>query len=126
MINYFSQEWIKFEKRFWLTSLLLLLKWIVDAERISPYEYVEKISDKIHLIILSIEDDNLFEHLPMKNYFRKVKRIREEKNNNWKTIFNTIKSDNETKKSWHDGFLWENIIQKISDKVIKSMDKIKN
>jgi hypothetical protein len=52
---------MKFEKRFSLSSLVLLSQAIVDAERISPEEYVNKISNKINLIIISIEDDMLFE-----------------------------------------------------------------
>jgi homoserine acetyltransferase len=78
-MNYFKKEGKKFEKRFSLSSLVLLSQAIVDAKRITPEEYVKKISEKINLIIISIEDDNLFETEPMQKYFEKVKQLREKR-----------------------------------------------
>ena len=121
MLNYFAKEWIKFEKRFSLSSLVLLSQAIVDAERISPEEYVNKISNKINLIIISIEDDMLFETWAMQEYFKKVKEIREKRWDIWKTIIEIIESNSETKKAWHDTFLWEKSMQKISNKITKNI-----
>ena len=119
MMSYFEKEWIKFEKRFCLASLSLLLEWIVEADRISPKGYTKKISEKINIIVISIEDDNLFEYHPMKNYFEKVIKNREEKWDSWKVIFETIESNSETKMSGHDWFLWPKIMQIISNKILK-------
>jgi len=119
MFNYFEKEWINFEKRFSLSSLVLLSQAIVDAERISPKEYVNKISNKVNLIIISIEDDMLFETWPMQEYFQEVKSLREKRWDIWKTIIEIIESNPETKKAWHDTFLWENSIQNISNKITK-------
>jgi len=119
MFNYFEKEWVNFEKRFSLSSLVLLSQAIVDAERILPKEYVNKISNKINLIIISIEDDMLFETWPMQEYFQEVKSLREKRWDIWKTIIEIIKSNPETKKAWHDTFLWKNSMQNISNKITK-------
>ncbi len=119
MFKYFEKEWINFEKRFSLSSLVLLSQAIVDAERISPKEYVNKISNKVNLIIISIEDDMLFETWPMQEYFQEVKYLREKRWDIWKTIIEIIESNPETKKAWHDTFLWKNSMQNISDKITK-------
>lgn len=121
MLNYFKREWVNFEKRFSLSSLALLSQAIVDSERISPEEYVKKIKDNVDLIIISIEDDKLFETWPMQEYFLKVKNIREKRWDIWKTIIEIINSDEETKKAWHDSFLWEWSMQNISNKITKNL-----
>jgi homoserine acetyltransferase len=79
MMIYFKNEGKKFEKRFSLSSLVLLSQAIVDAKRIRPEEYVKKISEKINLIIISIKDDNLFETTSMQEYFYKVKQLRKQR-----------------------------------------------
>jgi len=119
MFNYFEKEWINFEKRFSLSSLVLLSQAIVDAERISPKEYVNKISNKVNLIIISIEDDMLFETWPMQEYFQEVKYLRKKRWDIWKTIIEIIDSTPETKKAWHDTFLWKDSMQNISNKITK-------
>ena len=119
MMNYFEKEWIKFEKRFWLSSLSLLLQEIVDAKRISPEEYIEKISEKINLIVVSIEDDKLFETKPMQKYFKQVKELRKKRWDKWKTNLALIESNENTKEAGHDWFLWSEIMQIISDKILK-------
>gem|GEM_PF-5732269 len=79
-MNYFENEGKKFEKRFSLSSLALLSESIALAERISPEEYTKKIKQSsVNLLILSIEDDNLFKTKPMQNYFEEIKKIRKEK-----------------------------------------------
>jgi len=123
MLNYFKKEGTNFEKRFSLSSLTLLSQWICDAERISPEEYVKKISENINLIIISIEDDYLFETKPMQNYFANVKEIREKRWDIWKTITEIIESDEYTKQAGHDAFLWEVPMQNISDKIIRNLWK---
>ena len=121
MLEYFRKEWIKFEKRFSLSSLALLSQEIVDAVRISPSKYAEKIPNDINLIIVSIEDDKLFETKPMQDYFEKIKIIRKQENKHWKTIIELIESNECTIKAWHDSFLWPEIMQIISDKILKNI-----
>jgi len=121
MLNYFNKEWINFEKRFSLSSLTLLSQAIVDSERISPEEYVKKIKDDIDLIIISIEDDKLFETWPMQEYFSKVKEIRQNRWDTWSTVIKIINSTEETKQAWHDSFLWNNSMQEISNNINKNM-----
>ncbi len=121
MMKYFQKEWINFEKRFSLSSLILLSQAIVDAERISPKEYVHKIKLDINIIIVSIEDDKLFETIPMQDYFKEVKNLRQKRWDKWKTTVELIKSNSYTKKAWHDSFLWEWPMQEISDKILKNI-----
>ena len=121
MMNYFEKEWINFEKRFSLSSLVLLSQAIVDSERISPEEYVKKISLNVKLIIISIEDDRLFETKPMQEYFLEVKKIRENRWDIWKTIIKIIESDEYSKEAGHDTFLWEKPMQNISNQILKNI-----
>lgn len=121
MLNYFTKEWINFEKRFSLSSLALLSQTIVDSEKISPKEYVKKIKNSIDLIIINIEDDKLFEIWAMQEFFLQVKDIREKRWDIWKTVIEIINSNSETKKAWHDSFLWEWSMQNISDKITKNL-----
>lgn len=123
MVSYFDKEWISFEKRFSLSSLILLSQWLVDAKRISPEEYVENISDKINLIIISIEDDKLFETKPMQKYFSEIKKIRQKRKDKGITKLEIISSTPETLQAWHDTFLWDNSMQIISDKIMKNIIK---
>jgi hypothetical protein len=53
---------------------------IAHANRIAPKKYVEKISKSVDLIIVSIEDDNLFSSISMQEYFKEVKNLRNKKN----------------------------------------------
>jgi len=122
MMIYFKKEWKKFEKRFSLSSLILLSQAIVDAKRISPEEYIKKISEKINLIIISIEDDNLFETKSMQEYFLKVKQLREQRWDSWKTKIEVLKSGPCTIQAWHDAFLWERPINKINKLILKNID----
>jgi len=117
MLNYFKKEWENFEKRFWLSSLALLIQWIVDAEKYNPKDYVEQISQKINLIIVWIEDDNLFKSDITKAYFKEVAKQRKKRWDEWKTDIIIIESDEKTKQAWHDSFLWPEIISKISSKI---------
>ena len=121
MMNYFKNEWEKFEERFWLPYLKILLEWIVNAQRINPEEYVKNISKKVKLIIISIKDDILFESEPMKQYFCEVKRLRELRLDTWKTIFKILESSFETKISSHDAFLQILSWQIISDIISKEI-----
>lgn len=121
MLWYFEKEWVKFEQRFWLASLALLMQGIVDAKRISPDEYVKNISKKINLIIISIEDDNLFETNAMQKYFLEVKNIREKRQDTWETKIEVIESSNFTKEAWHDAFLWPDVMQEISNNILKNI-----
>jgi homoserine acetyltransferase len=121
MLNYFQKEWIKFEKRFSLASLALLSQSIVDAKRITPDEYVKKISKKVNLIIISIEDDNLFETGPMQEYFKNVEKIRKKRWDNWFTKIEILPSWPCTKQAWHDAFLWEKPIEKINKLILKNL-----
>ncbi len=124
MMNYFENEGKKFEKRFSLSSLALLSESIALAERISPEEYTKKIKQSsVNLLILSIEDDNLFKTKPMQNYFEEIKKIRKEKWCSWQTNIIMLKSNENTKIAWHDAFLWPEEMQKISDLI---MVKLKN
>ena len=116
MMNYFEKEWVKFEKRFGKSYLKILLKWIVEAHKFSPKEYVRKISKEINLIIIWLKDDTLFEEENLKNYFEEVKNLREKNNHSWKTIFESISWEN-SEKAAHDYFLWEEWWQIISDKI---------
>ena len=118
MMNYFKNEWKKFEERFWLSYLKTLLEWIVDAERISPEKYVKNISKKVKLIIISIEDDTLFESKPMKQYFYEVKKLRELRWDTGETIFKILDSSFETIISSHDAFLQVLSWQLISDMIL--------
>ncbi len=122
MMNYFKNEGKKFEKRFSLSSLILLSQTIVDAKRIAPEEYIKKISEKINLIIISIEDDNLFETKSMQEYFNKVKQLREKRWDDWKTKIEVLKSWPCTIQAWHDAFLWEKPIEKINKLILKNID----
>jgi hypothetical protein len=61
----------------------------------------------------------LFETWPMQEYFQEVKSLREKRWDIWKTIIEIIKSNPETKKAWHDTFLWKNSMQNISNKITK-------
>ena len=115
--NYFKNEWIKFEKRFSISSLILLSESIAHANRISPKKYVDKISKWVDLIIVSIEDDNLFSSASMVEYFKEVKNIRQKKKHIWKTEILILESNEQTKKAWHDAFLWPDQMQIISDMV---------
>ncbi len=121
MFNYFEKEWVNFEKRFSLSSLILLSQAIVDADRIEPAKYVEQIWTKINLIIISIEDDKLFETKPMQSYFNEIKEIRDIRWDKWITQIEIIESTEVTKKAWHDTFLWNDEIQNISNKITKNI-----
>ncbi len=121
LMNYFENEWIKFEKRFSLSSLALLSESIALAKRISPDEYVEKIPENIDLIIVSIEDDNLFETKPMQEYFTEVRELRKEKWHLWKIEIVILKSNENTKKAGHDAFLWPEEMQKISKLIMQKI-----
>ena len=125
MMNYFEKEWKRFEKRFWKSYLKILLQWIIDAERISPEEYVKKVSKKVDLIIISIKDDKLFDSISMWKYFMEVKEIRELRWDTWKTIFKIIKSSELSLIASHDYFLWEQWGQEISDSILTEIKKIK-
>jgi len=70
--KYFINEWIKFEQRFSISSLILLSESIAHANRISPKKYVDQIPKSVDLIIVSIEDDNLFSSNSMTEYFNQV------------------------------------------------------
>ena len=122
MMNYFKNEGKKFEKRFSLSSLVLLSQAIVDAQRISPEEYVKKISEKINLIIISIEDDNLFETKSMQEYFNKVKLLRKDRWDSWKTKIEILKSWPCTIQAWHDSFLWQKPIEKINKLILRNIN----
>jgi len=121
MMNYFKNEWKKFEKRFSMSSLALLSQAIVDAERISPKKYVEKISPNVNLIIISIEEDSLFETKPMQKYFEEVKKIREKRWDNWFTKIEVLPSSSCTIEAGHDAFLWEKPSEKINDLIMKAI-----
>jgi len=121
MMNYFKKEWEKFEKRFSLSSLALLSQAIVDAKNITPKDYVNKISKKINLIIIWIEDDNLFETKPMQEYFNEVKKLREQRWDNWKTAIEILKHGPCTSQAWHDAFLWEEPVKKINELIKKNI-----
>jgi hypothetical protein len=60
--------------------LILLSESIAHANRISPKKYVDKIPKTVDLIIVSIEDDNLFSSVSMQEYFKEVKNLRNKKN----------------------------------------------
>ncbi|MDQ7023774.1 MAG: hypothetical protein Q9M97_09905 [Candidatus Gracilibacteria bacterium] len=79
VLQYFKNEGIKFEKRFSISSLILLSESIAHANRTSPKKYVDKIAKEVDLIIISIQDDNLFSSVSMLEYFKEVKNIREKK-----------------------------------------------
>ena len=121
MLEYFRKEWIKFEKRFSISSLVLLSQEIVDAVRISSDKYIEKIPKDINLIIISIVDDKLFETRPMQDYFLKVAKLRKNRKDKWQTVIELIESDKYTKQAWHDSFLWPEVMQIISNKIIKNL-----
>lgn len=125
MMSYFEKEWEKFEIRFWKSYLKILLKWIVDAERISPEEYVKKVSKKVDLIIISIKDDRLFDSISMSKYFIQVKKLRELRWDTWKTIFKIIKSSELSLIASHDYFLWEEWWQEISDSILTETKNIR-
>jgi len=117
--EYFINEWIKFEQRFSIPSLILLSESIAHTNRISPKKYVEKIPKSVDLIIVSIEDDNLFSSISMLEYFKEVKILRNKKHHTWKTEILVLKSNKQTKKAWHDAFLWPDQMQIISDMIKK-------
>jgi len=117
--NYFINEWIKFEQRFSIPSLILLSESIAHANRISPKKYIKKIPKQVDLIIVSIEDDNLFNSVSMLEYFKEVKNLRQKKNHSWKTKILVLESNSQTKKAWHDAFLWPDQMQIISDMIKK-------
>lgn len=119
VLNYFENEWIKFEKRFSIPSLILLSESIAHSNRISPKKYVEKIPRWVDLIIVSIEDDNLFNSVSMVEYFKEVKNLRKKKKHTWKTDILVLESNSQTKKAWHDAFLWPDQMQIISDMIKK-------
>jgi len=121
ILNYFENEWIKFEKRFWKSYLKILLEWIVNAEKITPEEYVKKISKKIDLIIISIKDDKLFDSISMWKYFMKIEEIRKLRWDTWKTIFKIIKSSPESEIASHDYFLLKNWAEQISNSILKEV-----
>ncbi len=123
MMNYFKNEGKKFEKRFSLSSLALLSQAIVDAKRITPEEYVKKVSSKINLIIISIEDDNLFESTAMQEYFTEIKKLREKRWDSWFTKIEILPSWPCTIQAWHDAFLWEKPVKKINKLIMKNIEK---
>jgi hypothetical protein len=53
----------------------------------------------------------------MQEYFKEVKNLRNKKNHTWKTEILVLKSNNQTKKAWHDAFLWPDQMQIISDMI---------
>jgi hypothetical protein len=55
----------------------------------------------------------------MVEYFKEVKNIRNKKNHIWKTEILVLKSNEQTKKAWHDAFLWPDQMQIISDMIKK-------
>ena len=122
MMAYFKNEGKKFEKRFSLSSLALLSQAIVDAERISPEDYVKKISEKINLIIISIKDDNLFESKAMQEYFKEVKKLREKRWDSWTTEIEILESWPCTIEAGHDAFLWEKPVKKINKLILKNLE----
>ena len=119
ILQYFINEWEKFEQRFSISSLILLSESIAHANRIAPKKYVEKIDKSVDLIIVSIADDNLFSSTSMVEYFKEVKNLRKKKNHTWKTEILVLESNSQTKKAWHDAFLWPDQMQIISDMIKK-------
>jgi len=119
--KYFENEWIKFEKRFSISSLILLSEGIAHANRLKAEKYVEKIPKSVDLIIVSIEDDNLFCAKSMNKYFEEVSKFRKERWDSWKTKILMLKSNENTKKAWHDAFLWPEEMKKISKMVEKNI-----
>ncbi len=125
IINFFKKEWIKFEARFWKSYLKVLLEWISNAKKITPEEYVKKVSKKIDLVIISIRDDKLFDSIDMWKYFIQIKEIRELRWDTWKTIFKIINSTEESTIASHDYFLWIYWAQIISNSILEEIKKLK-
>jgi len=121
LLQYFKNEKLKFENRFSASTLSLLCNWIVKTQNIKPEIYAEKIKNDINIIVLWIENDNLFSSKKIKKYFNNVKNKRTELKHTWVTHFIEL-SWEDTKKAWHDYFLWKSWIKEIIKKLYTFFD----